>query len=190
MTSDNLAGRLLVATPAMEGSIFDRTVVLMLEHEDDGSLGIVLNRPTAVDVREVLPPWAELTAQPGVVFQGGPVALDSALGVAVAPGSGGPDGVEPLGWRQVTGELGLVDLDAPPELLAVELTGLRIFAGYAGWSPGQLAAELEVGAWYVVDAEPGDAFTDTPDRLWRSVLRRQQGWLAVASTAPHDPSLN
>jgi putative transcriptional regulator len=67
---------------------------------------------------------------------------------------------------------------------------LRIFAGYAGWSPGQLAAELEVGAWYVVDAEPGDAFTDTPDRLWRSVLRRQQGWLAVASTAPHDPSLN
>jgi putative transcriptional regulator len=97
---------------------------------------------------------------------------------------------EPLGWRQVVGRLGLVDLDAPPELLASELGSLRIFAGYAGWGAGQLAGELEAGAWYVVDGEPGDAFSPEPERLWRSVLRRQRGDLALVSTYPADPTLN
>ncbi len=97
---------------------------------------------------------------------------------------------EPLGWRRVVGGLGLVDLDAPPELLAAELSALRIFAGYAGWAGGQLAAELEAGAWYVVDGEQGDAFSAEPRQLWRSVLRRQRGDLAFVSTYPEDPALN
>lgn len=185
MTRDALTGRLLVATPVLRDPHFDRAVVLLLDHEDDGSLGVVLNRPSEVEVRDVLAPWAELATSPDVVFRGGPVALDSALGVAVVPGDG-----EPLGWRQVSGRLGLVDLDAPPELLAAELGGLRIFAGYAGWSPGQLEQELADGAWYVVDAEPGDAFTPDPVGLWRRVLRRQRGDLALVATFPDDPSLN
>ena len=187
-----LAGSLLVATPELGDGTFDRSVVLLLDHDADGALGVVINRPTPVDVAEVLPTWQALACDPGVLFQGGPVALDSALGLAVLPGA--DEDVEPLGWRRVVGRLGLVDLDARPEVLAAGISHLRIFAGYAGWGAGQLEDELESGAWYVVPAEPAgtfeDAFTAEPDRLWRSVLRRQGGDLAMVSTYLDDPSLN
>jgi putative transcriptional regulator len=190
MTADpaeDLTGRLLVATPALGDPNFARAVVLVLDHDEDGTLGVVVNRPTTVDVAEVLPTWRPLTTAPGVLFHGGPVAADSALGLAAVPAD--EDG-EPLGWRRVSGGMGLVDLDAPPEVLAAELLHLRIFAGYAGWGAGQLAGELAEGAWYVVPAESRDAFTDQPGLLWREVLRRQGGELAMVSTYPEDPSLN
>ena len=88
------------------------------------------------------------------------------------------------------GAIGLVDLEAPPELLAAELGSLRIFAGYAGWGPGQLEKELSEGAWYVVESEPGDVSSPSPERLWRSVLRRQRSELAMVATYPDDASLN
>ncbi|MFB6817809.1 YqgE/AlgH family protein [Streptomyces sp. NPDC056347] len=181
----SLTGRLLVATPALADPNFDRAVVLLLDHDEEGSLGVVLNRPTPVGVRDILMPWAGLAGEPDVVFQGGPVSLDSALGVAVIPGDEGP-----LGWRRVYGAIGLVDLEAPPELLAAALGSLRIFAGYAGWGPGQLEAELAEGAWYVVESEPGDVSSPRPERLWRAVLRRQRSELAMIATYPDDPSLN
>lgn len=184
----SLTGRLLVATPALADPNFDRAVVLLLDHDEEGSLGVVLNRPTPVDVSDVLEAWADLAGRPSVVFQGGPVSLDSALGLAVVPG-GESDG-EPLGWRRVFGAIALVDLEAPPELVAAELGSLRIFAGYAGWAPGQLENELNDGAWYVVDSEPGDVFSPVPERLWRAVLRRQRSELAMVATYPDDPSLN
>ncbi|MCX4666911.1 YqgE/AlgH family protein [Streptomyces sp. NBC_01381] len=181
----SLTGRLLVATPALADPNFDRAVVLLLDHDEEGSLGVVLNRPTPVEVADILEGWGDLAGSPGVVFQGGPVSLDSALGVAVIPGGEGP-----LAWRRVHGAIGLVDLDAPPELLAPALGSLRIFAGYAGWGPGQLEDELVEGAWYVVESEPGDVSSPDPERLWRSVLRRQRSELAMVATYPDDPSLN
>jgi putative transcriptional regulator len=186
-----IAGRLLVATPQLTDPNFRRAVVLVVEHEaEEGTLGVVLNRPTEVPVDRVLPPWSELVTGPSVVFQGGPVALDSALALAQVPGT-----EEPLGWRALSGSpavarVGLVDLDAPPELLAPEVTRLRVFAGYAGWGVGQLRSEVEEGAWYVLPAESGDAFMDDPERLWPGVLRRQGGDLAFVATFPDDPSLN
>ncbi|MCW5252741.1 MULTISPECIES: YqgE/AlgH family protein [unclassified Streptomyces] len=185
----SLAGRLLVATPALADPNFERAVVLLLDHDEEGSLGVVLNRPTPVGVGDILGAWAELAGEPGVVFQGGPVSLDSALGVAVVPG-GASGGRAPLGWRRVRGAIGLVDLEAPPELLAPAVGSLRIFAGYAGWGPGQLEGELKEGAWYVVDSEPGDVSSPAPEGLWREVLRRQRGDLAMVATYPDDPSLN
>ncbi|MFD7444153.1 YqgE/AlgH family protein [Streptomyces sp. NPDC059909] len=181
----SLTGRLLVATPALADPNFDRAVVLLLDHDEEGSLGVVLNRPTPVGVGDILESWADLAGEPGVVFQGGPVSLDSALGLAVIPGDEGP-----LGWRRVYGAIGLVDLEAPPELLASALGSLRIFAGYAGWGPGQLEDELTEGAWYVVESEPGDVSSPSPENLWRSVLRRQRNELAMVATYPDDPSLN
>ncbi|OPF82760.1 DUF179 domain-containing protein [Streptomyces antioxidans] len=190
----SLTGRLLVATPALADPNFDRAVVLLLDHDEEGSLGVVLNRPTPVGVGDILESWASLAGEPGVVFQGGPVSLDSALGVAVVPGESGrsPARTEdgPLGWRRVHGAIGLVDLEAPPELLAAAVGSLRIFAGYAGWGPGQLEDELAEGAWYVVESEPGDVSSPAPERLWRSVLRRQRSELAMVATYPDDPSLN
>jgi putative transcriptional regulator len=186
-----LTGRLLVATPKLADPNFDRAVVLLLDHDREGSLGVVLNRPSPVGVGDVLEPWAALAGTPQVVFQGGPVSLDSALGLAVVPGEQAADGdAGMLGWRRVHGAIGLVDLEAPPELLAAELGSLRIFAGYAGWGPGQLGRELLDGAWYVVESEPGDVSAPDPERLWRSVLRRQRGALAMVATYPDDPSLN
>jgi putative transcriptional regulator len=184
----SLTGRLLVATPALADPNFERAVVLLLDHDEKGSLGVVLNRPTPVDVGDILENWADLAGDPGVVFQGGPVSLDSALGVAVVPG--GAAGSGPLGWRRVHGAIGLVDLEAPPELLADALGSLRIFAGYAGWGPGQLEDELVEGAWYVVESEPGDVSFPAPEKLWREVLRRQRNELAMVATYPDDPSLN
>lgn len=181
----SLTGRLLVATPALADPNFDRAVVLLLDHDEEGSLGVVLNRPTPVDVGDILESWGELAGDPGVVFQGGPVSLDSALGLAVIPGDEGP-----LGWRRVHGAIGLVDLETPPELLARALGSLRIFAGYAGWGPGQLENELTEGAWYVVESEPGDVSSPRPESLWRAVLRRQRSELAMVATYPDDPSLN
>ncbi|MFF0743217.1 YqgE/AlgH family protein [Streptomyces sp. NPDC004111] len=200
----SLTGRLLVATPALADPNFDRAVVLVIDHDGAGTLGVVLNRPTAVGVDQILAPWAELAGAPGVVFRGGPVGQDSALGVAVVPGAGASSSVSPavrgprpaagadcpVGWRRVHGAIGLVDLDAPPELLGAALGSLRIFAGYAGWGPGQLEDELSEGAWYVVESEPGDVSSPRPEGLWRAVLRRQRSGLAMIATYPDDPSLN
>ncbi|HEY7484307.1 MAG TPA: YqgE/AlgH family protein [Streptosporangiaceae bacterium] len=186
-----VVGRLLVATPMLDDPNFRRGVVLVVEHDlQEGTLGVVLNRPTEVPVDRVLPPWATLVTGPSVVFQGGPVALDSALALARVPGE-----EDPLGWRALEGvpagsRLGLVDLDAPPEVLAAEVTELRVFAGYAGWGAGQLRSEIEEGAWFVLPGEPHDVFIDDPERLWRRVLRRQGGELAIVATFPDDPSLN
>jgi putative transcriptional regulator len=191
MGSDPKAGRLLVATPLLEDPNFRRTVVLIVEHEvAEGTLGIVLNRPTKIPVGQVLEQWTDLATDPSVVFTGGPVSPTSALALALIPGKD-----EPLGWRALDGapalaRLGLLDLDAPPRLLAPAITSLRVFAGYAGWSPGQLDAEIDEGAWYVLPAQPGDVFAAEPERLWRAVLRRQEGDLAFLATYPDDPAMN
>ncbi|WP_088290578.1 YqgE/AlgH family protein [Kineosporia sp. A_224] len=181
--TERLTGRLLVATPLLTDPNFDRTVVLMLDHNDEGALGIVVNRPLDVDVDKVLPVWQPHVTAPGRLFKGGPVQLDSALGVVAVPG----DATEPVGVKRIIGALGLVDLDTPPEVVVGGIAGLRIFAGYAGWGAGQLEAEIDEGAWFVVDAEARDPFSDEPQRLWADVLRRQRGDLAFMATYPVDP---
>jgi putative transcriptional regulator len=181
-----LTGQLLVATPRLEHPTFRRTVILLLDHDEDGALGVVVNRPSEVDVDVVLPTWQPFVTTPGRLFQGGPVATDSALGLVDV----GLDGEEPLGVRRLYGSVGLVDLDTPPEVVAAELKGLRIFAGYAGWSAGQLEGEIAEGSWYVVPSLPADPFTAAPEGLWQAVLRRQGGDLAFVAAYPDDPMMN
>ncbi|MGH3385752.1 MAG: YqgE/AlgH family protein [Nocardioidaceae bacterium] len=182
-----LAGRLLVATPSLADPNFARAVVLVLDHGDEGALGVVISRPTSVLVAEVLPDWAELVSGPDVLFAGGPVQTESALAVAILAGGG--DSV-PVGWRPLYPGAGLVDLDAPVELVRDVLSGMRIFAGYSGWSEGQLEEEIAEGSWYVVPAETTDLVTGDAETLWRRVLRRQPGELAFVATCPEDPSQN
>jgi len=174
-----------VASPELTSEAFRRTVVLLLDHDGDGTLGIVVNRPSRLPVAEVLPSWGEHVVAPDVVFQGGPVSTDSALGLARLRTSG-----VPVGWRKLHENLGLIDLDAPPDLLVPGIQAMRVFAGYAGWATGQLAEEIAAGAWFCVDSTPPDAFARTPAGLWRSVLRRQLGPFAFASTYPEDPVAN
>lgn len=183
---ENATGKLLVATPRTGGKIFGRSVVLVLQHDEEGAQGVVLNHPLPAPVSSVLPPWQEFVTDPPNVFQGGPVALDSALGLVTVPG----DRQEPMGVRLLFGGLGLVDLDIPPVEVMPGVAGLRIFAGYAGWSDGQLEQEIRDGGWYVVEAEARDAFTPEPQTLWSTVLRRQRGNLAFVASLPEDPTMN
>jgi putative transcriptional regulator len=184
-----LTGRLLVASPELGDPHFVRTIVLLVDHDESGALGVVLNRPSTTDVREILPDWHLYATPPQVVFQGGPVGRDSALALASRTGGAG-DEDEPLGFRHVHAGIGLVDLDSPAELIAGLISSMRVFAGYAGWESDQLEAEIDEGAWFVVDAEPGDLAADDPERLWEQVLRRQPPPLAIVATFPEDPSLN
>jgi putative transcriptional regulator len=121
-----------------------------------------------------------------VLFQGGPVSTEGALAVGWLRDA---DDV-PVGFRGVADDLGVIDLDTPVELVEGSLSGLRIFAGYAGWGAAQLRGEIEEGSWYVVPGSPTDVFRDDATGLWRDVLRRQPGDLALHSTRPVDPELN
>jgi putative transcriptional regulator len=190
-----LKGRLLVANPAMPDPNFHRTVVLILAHQDDGALGVVLNRPSELDVDAPLPRWERLVADPPVVFVGGPVAPGAAICLARVPDPPGApsalgDGQTVGGWMPLLGELGTLDLEGDPDDLAIEVDAIRVFAGYAGWGPGQLEGEIEAGAWFVVPAEAGDALSENPALLWKQVLRRQGGRLALVAAYPNEPSLN
>ncbi len=185
-TPDVRAGMLLVATPQLLDPNFVDSVVLVLDVDEGGALGVVLNRPSGVPVAEVLETWGEIASEPEVLFRGGPVSTEGALGVALLRDR---DDV-PVGFREVDGLLGLVDLDTPIELVTGSLAGMRIFAGYAGWGADQLAAEIAEGSWYVVPGEAVDVFRLDPAELWRDVLRRQPGELAWHSTRPVDPELN
>lgn len=186
-TGGTTTGQLLVATP-LTGDTFARTVVLMLHHGEDGAHGLVLNRPLEASVDVVLPEWQPFVTSPGVLFQGGPVGMDTAMGLVSVPGHEGEDA--PLGTQLLFGGIGLVDLDAPAPLVVPELAGFRIFVGYAGWSAGQLEAEIAQGAWYVVPREPRDPFHEGTGDLWREVLLRQRNSLSLVTTATDRPELN
>ena len=179
------SGQLLVATPVLTDPNFARTVVQLVQHsDDDGALGVVLNQPSETPLAEVLPGWALLAPDPVVVFVGGPVQESAAICLGrLATGESDESYVPVPGapW------LGTLDLDADA---AEPVQEVRVFAGYAGWSPGQLEAEVEEGAWWVLDALPSDCFTPEPHRLWASVLRRQGMPLALAASYPPDPALN
>lgn len=180
-----------MASPTLGDENFDRTVVFVVEHDETGALGVVINRPSQVDVGSILPDWHLYSSQPPVVFQGGPVGRDNALALAsLLPGAAASDADEPLGFRRVHGRVGLVDLDAAPEMVAAEVSSVRVFAGYAGWEEGQLEEEIAEGVWFVVESVTDDAFQVDPTQLWRDVLRRQGGDLALVATYPEDPTLN
>jgi putative transcriptional regulator len=169
----------LVANPLLPDPNFDRTVVLLVAYSDDGALGLVLNRPSQMEVGEPLPQWEYLAAEPAVLFLGGPVQHEAVICLArnaedeskeVAPG------------------VGTIDLDQDPGTVEGRVGQVRMFAGYAGWAGGQLEAEIDAGAWWLVDADPGDVFTLDPGDLWKRVLRRQPFPLAFASWYPDEPS--
>jgi putative transcriptional regulator len=161
-------------------------VVLVLDHTDDGALGVVLNRPTTAELTEPLPAWAPLAADPPVVFVGGPVQPEAAIGLGRQVGS-----VEqPNGFAALFGDLGTVDLERLPVDVAPPVDRVRVFAGYAGWGPGQLEGEVAVNGWFVVDAEAADPWSDEPVAMWRDVLRRQRGQLRVFADFPFDPAAN
>lgn len=173
------AGMLLVATPVITMPPFARSVVLMLEHDESGAIGVILNSETVLPVGDHLPELADIVTPPSAVYLGGPVATDTAI----------------LLGRSTTGRflrpptvdgIGIVDVDGLPD----DLTDLRVFAGYSGWSEGQLEDEIATGSWWVLPAAPHDVFAADATLLWSRVVGRAQGTVPFHLTYADDPSLN
>jgi putative transcriptional regulator len=173
---DSLRGQLLIAAPSLF-DYFRRTVVLVLEHRPEGAMGVVLGRETEARVADVVPALAYLPGADDMVYLGGPVSPESvvALGDFDDPDEAG---------LQVVGSLGTLDPDGPNQ----SLRRVRVFAGHAGWGPGQLDGELEDDAWILHDAEPADPFRSGD--LWSEALGRKGGRYRLMATMPADPSLN
>lgn len=182
------AGTLLLANTDLLEPTFRRSVIYIVEHNDGGTLGVVLNRPSETAVYNVLPRWAKLAAKPKTMFIGGPVKRDAALCLATLRAGVESAGVP--GLRHVQGRVVMVDLDTDPEPLAPVLEGVRIFAGYSGWTIGQLEGEIERDDWIVLSALPSDVLIEPRVDLWARVLRRQPLPLSLLATHPIDVSRN
>lgn len=178
-----------MATPSLEDPNFHRTVLVMVAFSaTDGALALVLNRPNEVPVDVILPGWGDLATAPASLFVGGPVGRDQLIGLAErTDGPSAPDD----GFSAVAdGRLGTLDLHRPPYEMAPVVSRLRIFTGHSGWAPGQLEGELAAGGWLVLPRDDDDVFTAEPDELWKRVLRRQGGRLAMYANAPPHLSMN
>ena len=178
------SGRLLVSTPLLTDPNFTRTVIYLLEHDGGGTVGVVANRPSRTPVGQVLPDWHDAISEPPVVFAGGPVQPDGALCL------GRLRGPARSAARQIVDEVATIDLDGDVGDAAAATSRLRVFAGHAGWAPGQLERELLERAWWVLPGTPADLFDEAPRSLWARVLRRQGAPLNIFSTFPADPLLN
>ncbi len=180
---ESLRGQLLIAGPSLHDPNFRRSVILVGEHGAEGAMGVILNRPSPVSVVDAVPPLADLVDDADLVHIGGPVQ---------------PQAIVVLGDFRNPGEASALVLDSigflPGEIETAadvgSLARARVFAGYAGWGPEQLESEIAEGSWVLEPALADDVFTDEPDTLWSSVLRRKGGAFAVLALMPPDPSRN
>ncbi len=180
----SLRGNLLLAGPGLVDPNFRRSVVLVGEHGEQGAMGVILNRASPVSVADAVPPLAELAEPEDLVYVGGPVQPQA---IVVLGDFGEPDEAATL----VLGSIGFLPAELESAEDVASLTRIRVFAGYAGWAPGQLEAEIEEEAWIVEPALPDDVFTDRPDGLWSRVLRRRGGFEnLVLALMPSDPRAN
>ena len=179
----SLRGSLLIAAPTLTDANFLRTVVLITEHTDEGAMGLVLNRPSETLVDEAVPELAEPAGEEAVIYTGGPVQPEALLVLAEFRDREAAAAI-------VIADVGLVAADAETGDLAETTRRARVFAGYAGWGPGQLEGEVQEDAWIVEPPTPAELFAADPDALWSDVLSRKGGRFALLARMPLDPSLN
>jgi putative transcriptional regulator len=178
----SLRGQLLISSGGLYDPNFRHTVVLIGEHNADGALGVVLNRALNVTVEQAIPPLSDMVPPGTPLFQGGPVRAESAVLLAELAD---PDLADILVFGSVGFLVGDVSRDVLPSLLRA-----RVFAGYSGWGPGQLEAEMADDSWITEPAGVDDVFTDAPELLWSRVLERKGPEYRRLSRMPYDPSMN
>jgi putative transcriptional regulator len=178
----SLRGQLLIAGPTLIDPNFHRTVVLVCEHDEDGAMGLVLNRPSPILAEQAIPELGDALGPEERLWVGGPVQTTSVVVLA--------DFAEAEDGMPVAGQIGIVLPDADLDRVSTAVHRARAFLGYAGWGPGQLDGELEGEDWIVADFAPEDAFTEDPEGLWGQALGRMGGEYALLATMPPDPSLN
>jgi putative transcriptional regulator len=180
---DSLRGKLLVASPALTDPNFARNVVLITEHNEDGAMGIVLDRPSDAVVGEVVPQLADAAGADSPIYVGGPVQPNA---IVVLAEFSDPDAAA---WI-VVADVGFASADVDTADLSGLTRRARVYAGYSGWGPGQLEAELELDSWIVEPPLPSELFPEAPDTLWNDVLARKGGQYALVARMPDDPSVN
>ena len=181
---ESLRGKLLLAGPVLKDPNFERSVVFIAEHTEEGAMGLVLNRPSTATVADAVPDLSWLAGETEPVYVGGPVAETAVIVLAEFER---PE----LAGALVESDLGFVGADADdPVQLQDAVRRARVFAGHAGWGPGQLEDELAEEAWIVEPPTREEIFTAAPDDLWAAVLRRKGHRYALLATMPPDPSLN
>ena len=178
----SLRGKLLIASPALLDPNFARTVVLITEHNDEGAMGVVLNRPSETEVGEVAPELGPLVASEPV-FIGGPVQPQALVVLAEF------NDPSVAAWV-VVADVGFVAADTEPDELERAIRRGRVYAGYSGWGAGQLEGELAEDAWIVEPPIPTELFADDPEQLWQNVLARKGGQFSLIARMPDDPSMN
>lgn len=159
----------------MDDPRFDRAVILVLSHDDQGTLGVALGHPEGVSgaVSGVLSGWLSTSPLPHSVFRGGPVQEDGFICLAEDAGSqSGVRSVDFLASDPVAGRRH------------------RIYRGYSGWSGGQLEDEIGLGVWITAESSPDDVFCTEPEKLWSTVVRRQGSLLSRLADVPEKPWLN
>ena len=180
---DSLKGKLLFSAPALFDPNFRRTVVLVAEHGEDGAMGLVLNRPSATTVGEAVPDLADVAGADSPVFVGGPVQPQAVLVLA--------EFEEPEDAAAVVaGDIGFARADGDLDELARTTRRARVFAGYSGWSAGQLEAELEEDSWLVEPIGAIDLLADPEEDLFRSALDTKGGSYRILALLPDDPRQN
>ena len=181
---ESVKGQLLIAGPRLIDPNFWRTVVLVVDHNEDGAFGLVLNRPSETSVAEAVPELEALIDPDEPLFIGGPVQPSTVITIGrfADIGDAALKAFEDIGVLGTAGE--------SIEEIAEHVVSARAFVGHSGWGPGQLEAELETGDWILEPARPEDVFTDTPLQLWSAVLTRKGGSYALVARMPMDPSLN
>jgi putative transcriptional regulator len=179
---ETFKGQLLISSGGLYDPNFRHTVVLIGEHNADGALGVILNRALDVTVENAVPVLTDLVPPGATLFEGGPVQRTSPVLLAELAR---PDLADIL----VFGGVGFLTGDVADEVRP-HILRARIFAGYSGWGPGQLEAEMETDSWIVEPAREDDVFTDRPDMLWSRVLERKGPAFRRLSRMPSDPSMN
>ena len=180
---ESLSGQLLLASPTLMDPNFRRTVVLIGVHSEEGAMGVVLNRPSAVTVGEAVPQLEQVLEEREPVYVGGPVQPSAIVFLA--------EFLDPTpAGLLVLGRIGFPAPDAGIDELTEATARRRVFAGYAGWGEGQLDAEVDQGDWIAHSAVPDDVFTEVPEELWSRVLTRMGGSYALIARMPPDPSVN
>jgi len=178
----SLRGKLLIASPSLLDPNFARTVVLITEHNEEGAMGVVLNRPSETEVSEVAPELGPIVAAEPV-FIGGPVQPQALVVLAEF------NDPEAAAWI-VVADVGFVAAETESEDLEQAIRRGRVYAGYSGWGAGQLEGELAEDAWIVEPPLPAELFPDDPAQLWQDVLARKGGQFALIARMPDDPSMN
>ena len=180
---ESFRGKLLLATPELLDSNFFRTVILVIEHTTEGAIGVVLNRRSELNSVDVLPKWNLDKDSYSLLHWGGPVQEESLLALGLSKELVEEHPNEGLG------RITVVNLN-PETLDMTSMITARLYSGYAGWSAGQLNAEISAGGWIVTDLADTDPFCETPEELWTIVLSRQKGLVSKLAQYPDDPRMN